>query len=95
MKTRTDNYCAYLAKVQKQVHPGLKIKKKTILALNNIIEDSIERIMGESVVVARAAKKSTLSSKHVQAATKSLLPGELAKHAVSEGTKAATRFTAA
>lgn len=94
MKSRTDNnYCAYLAKVQKQVHPNLKIKKKTILALNNIIEDSIARIMNESAVVARASKKSTLSAKHVQAATRSLLPGELGKHAVSEGTKATTKFT--
>ena len=38
---------------------------------------------------------STLSSREVQTAVRLILPGELAKHAVSEGTKAVTKFEAA
>ena len=35
-----------------------------------------------------------MTSREVQTATRLLLPGELAKHAVSEGTKAVTKYTA-
>ena len=38
-------------------------------------------------------KKHTLSSREIQTAIRLVLPGELAKHAVSEGTKAVTKFT--
>jgi hypothetical protein len=40
-------------------------------------------------------KKSTLTSREIQTAVRLLLPGELAKHAVSEGTKAVTKYTSA
>ena len=40
----------------------------------------------------RYNKKNTLSSREVQTAVRLLLPGELAKHAVSEGTKAVTKY---
>ena len=48
------------------------------------------------IVVAQLSKfkkGQTLSSKDIQAAVKLLLPGELAKHATSEGTKALAKFT--
>ncbi|XP_057286243.1 histone H2B 1/2/3/4/6-like [Pezoporus wallicus] len=34
-----------------------------------------------------------ISSREIQTAVRLLLPGELAKHAVSEGTKAVTKYT--
>lgn len=37
-------------------------------------------------------KESTINSHDIQTAVRSLLPGKLAKHAVSEGTKAVTKF---
>jgi histone H2B len=40
-------------------------------------------------------KKPTLTSREIQTAVRLVLPGELAKHAVSEGTKAVTKFTSA
>ena len=45
--------------------------------------------------VYRYNKKSTLTSREVQTAVRLLLPGELAKHAVSEGTKAVTKYSSA
>ena len=39
------------------------------------------------------SKKATLSSREIQTSVRLMLPGELAKHAVSEGTKAVTKFT--
>ena len=55
--------------------------------------DVFEKIAGESSRLVRYNKKHTLSSREVQTAVRLLLPGELAKHAVSEGTKAVTKFS--
>ena len=40
-------------------------------------------------------KTKTLSSREIQTAVRLMLPGELAKHAMSEGTKAVAKFTSA
>ena len=94
-KRRGDpTYASYLHKVLKQVHPELSIKKNAIMAIDGIMKDCFDRVVHESAIVARGAKKSTLSSKHVQSAVRSLMPGDLSTHAVSEGTKAVGRFCA-
>ena len=43
--------------------------------------------------LAHCNKRSTITSLEIQTAVKLLLPGELAKHAISEGTKAVTKYT--
>ncbi len=48
-----------------------------------------------SIPLFRFNKKKTLSSREIQTAVRLLLPGELSKHAVSEGTKAVTKYTSA
>lgn len=40
--------------------------------------------------LASYSKKSTISSREIQTAVRLILPGELAKHAISEGTKSVT-----
>ena len=62
--------------------------------MNSFISDIFEKVVGEAGKLSRYAKKSTLSSREVQTAVRLVLPGELAKHAVSEGTKAVTKFAA-
>ena len=54
-------------------------------------QDIFERIAAESGRLARYNKRQTISSREIQTAVRLLLPGELAKHAVSEGTKAVTK----
>ena len=41
----------------------------------------------------KLTKKHTLTSREIQTAIRLVFPGELAKHAVSEGTKAVTKFS--
>ena len=53
------------------------------------------RFAAEAGRLARINEKGTLSSREVQTAVRLVLPGELAKHAVSEGTKAVTKFSSA
>jgi histone H2B len=56
---------------------------------------SFLQIATETSVLARYNKKPTVTSREIQTAVRLILPGELAKHAVSEGTKAVTKFTSA
>jgi len=60
--------------------------------INSFMNDIFERIATESGRLIRYNKKSTLSSREIQTATRLVIPGELAKHAVSEGTKAVTKY---
>ena len=92
-KKRTESYSTYIYKVLKQVHPETGISKRGMSIMNSFINDVFERICTEAGKLARYNKKATLSSREVQTAVRLVLPGELAKHAVSEGTKAVTKFT--
>ena len=49
----------------------------------------------EASKLCRYSKKKTLSSREIQTSVRLMLPGELSKHAVSEGTKAVTKFESA
>lgn len=92
-KRRTETYSSYIYKVLKQVHPDTGISRRAMSIMNSFINDIFERIAGEAGRLCRYNKKSTLSSREVQTAVRLILPGELAKHAVSEGTKAVTKYT--
>jgi histone H2B len=62
--------------------------------MNSFINDLFDEIATESGKLVRCNKKTTLTSRKIRTAVGLLLPGELAKHAVSEGTKAVTKYTA-
>ena len=47
---------------------------------------------GEAARRSKAAGKATLSSREVQSAVRLVLPGELGRHAMSEGTKAISKY---
>ncbi len=94
-KKRTESYSTYIYKVLKQVHPDTGISKKGMSIMNSFISDIFERIAGEAGKLTTYNKKATLSSREIQTAVRLMLPGELAKHAVSEGTKAVTKFSSA
>lgn len=62
-------------------------------ASTNKILDIFERVATEASKLAAYNKKSTISSREIQTSVRLILPGELAKHAVSEGTKAVTKYS--
>ena len=92
-KKRKETYSLYIYKVLKQVHPDTGISSKAMSIMNSFVNDIFERIAGEASRLAHYNKRSTISSREIQTAVRLLLPGELAKHAVSEGTKAVTKYT--
>ncbi|XP_037449902.1 histone H2B.3-like [Triticum dicoccoides] len=88
-----ETYKFYIFKVLKQVHPDIGISSKAMSIMNSFINDIFEKLAGESAKLARYNKKPTITSREIQTSVRLVLPGELAKHAVSEGTKAVTKFT--
>ncbi|KIM58902.1 hypothetical protein SCLCIDRAFT_1218253 [Scleroderma citrinum Foug A] len=93
-KLRKETYSSYIYKVLKQVHPDTGISNKAMAILNSFVNDIFERIATEASKLAAYSKKSTISSREIQTAVRLILPGELAKHAISEGTKSVTKFSA-
>jgi histone H2B len=91
----TETYKIYIYKVLKQVHPDTGISSKAMGIMNSFINDIFEKLAQEAARLARYNKKPTITSREIQTAVRLILPGELAKHAVSEGTKAVTKFTSA
>ncbi|XP_008564219.1 PREDICTED: late histone H2B.L4-like [Galeopterus variegatus] len=90
---RKETYSMYIYKVLKQVHPDIGISAKAMSIMNSFVNDVFERLAGEAARLAQYSGRTTLTSREVQTAVRLLLPGELAKHAVSEGTKAVTKYT--
>ena len=83
---RKESYSLYIYKVLKQGHPDTRITTKAMGITNSFVSDIFERIAME-------ASRLTMSSREIQTAVRLLLPGEVTKHAVSEGTKAVTKYT--
>ncbi|XP_074578063.1 histone H2B [Curcuma longa] len=92
-KKSTETYKIYIFKVLKQVHPDIGISSKAMSIMNSFINDIFEKLAQEASRLARYNKKPTITSREIQTSVRLVLPGELAKHAVSEGTKAVTKFT--
>ena len=90
---RKESYAIYIYKVLKQVHPDTGVSSKAMSIMNSFVNDIFERLAAESSRLAHYNKRSTITSREIQTAVRLLLPGELAKHAVSEGTKAVTKYT--
>ncbi|XP_042202156.1 histone H2B 7-like [Callorhinchus milii] len=94
-KARRQSYNIYIYKVLKQVHPDTGISSRAMSIMNSFVNDIFERIGIESSRLIHYSRRQTISSREIQSAVRLLLPGELAKHAVSEGTKAVTKYTSA
>ncbi|CAD6919424.1 unnamed protein product, partial [Tilletia laevis] len=83
----------YIYRVLKQVHPDTGISNKAMAILNSFVQDIFERIASEASKLASYNKKSTISAREIQTAVRLILPGELSKHAISEGTKSVTKYS--
>lgn len=88
-----ESYNSYIYRVLKQVHPEFGVSSKAMVIMNAFVMDIFEKLAGEASRLARYSRKPTIAAREIQTAVKLTLPGELAKHAVSEGTKAVTKFT--
>lgn len=93
-KPRPYRWDRYIYPVLKQVHFDLGISKLGMNVAHAIIQEVFEQVGSEAATMVRKNKDQTLTSRTIQAAVRLVFPDELAKHAVSEGTKAVTKFNA-
>ena len=63
--------------------------------MNSFVNDIVERITGEESRLAHYKNRSTITFSGIQMDVRQLLPGEMAKHAVSEGAKPVSKYTSA
>ena len=87
-KRKHDSYVRYIYKVLKLVWFEASISKRGMSIVNSFISDMFERLCIEAGNLVRHNKRSTLTARDVQTSVKLVLPDELAKHAVYEGTRA-------
>ncbi|XP_063544401.1 late histone H2B.L4-like [Cydia strobilella] len=88
-----DSFAIYLFKVLKtHIEINVGISRKSIMIMNDFVNDIIERIACEAGRLIAHGKKTTLSENEIRTATKLLIPGELGKHAVLEGEKALRKY---
>ncbi|KAG2439379.1 hypothetical protein HXX76_004736 [Chlamydomonas incerta] len=92
-KSAVETYKLYIYKMLKQVHPDCGISSKAMSIMNSFINNIFEKVATKASKLNRYNKKPTMTSSKIQTAVRLVLPGKLAKHAVSEGTKAVTKFT--
>ena len=93
-KARKESYRMYIHKVLKKVHPDIGVTNKSMNAINAFVNDVFERIANEASRLAKNNDKQTISSREIQTAVRLILPGELARHAASEGSKAVSKYEA-
>jgi histone H2B len=93
-KKRIETFSSYIFKVLKQVHPDIGISNKAMFVMNSFVTDIFERIAREGAKLVDMNDRNTLGSREIQTAVRLALPGDLAKHAVSEGGKAVAKYNA-
>ena len=91
-KRGKESYAIYIKRVLKQVHPDTGVHPKAMSVLNSMVNDLFERIAAEASRLAQCNKKPTITSREIETAVKLILPGDLVKHAVSEGSKAVAQY---
>lgn len=89
---RKETYNVYIHKVLKQVHPDKRISKQTMQIINDMVGNTFDRLATAAGILAKKVDKQTLTASEIQNAVRLVFPGELAKHAISEGTKAISKF---
>jgi histone H3/H4 len=84
----------YVSRSLKGINKSLTLSGKASKIVSSFIQDIFERVAGEAANLVRVNKKRTLGSREIQTAVRLVLPSELAKHAMAEGTKAVAKASA-
>ncbi|KAL6047032.1 Histone H2B type 1-A [Balamuthia mandrillaris] len=92
-KTGSNALSVSIYVVLRQVHPDLGISNQAMAIMNSLCQDLTLRLFQEATSLTEMVGKKTLTACEVQTATRLVLPGDLAKYAVSEATKAVAKFS--
>ena len=89
---KKETFSVYIYRVLKQVHEDTSISRTSMAIMNSFIYDLFDQIVLEASNLVRNSKKHTLSSREIKSSVQLILPDELAKHAMIEGTKAMNKY---
>jgi histone H2B len=90
------NYSSFanaIYKITKQVHPECTMSSKSMSIMNSFVNDILDRMLTEGTKLNRYTKKKTLGVRELQTVARLMLPGELNRHAISEATKAVSKYS--
>lgn len=88
-----NNFDLAIHRVLKQVHTdNTNITEAAVRSLNLLGHNLADRICQSASKLALKANMKTISSREIQTAVKLVLPGALAKHAITHGMKAITKY---
>ncbi len=93
-RKRLETYSIYIYKLFKLRYPGWAMSSKAMNIMNSFVKDLFERIAAEASKLVQYSNSKTLTSREIKTAVRLVIPGELADHSVSEGTKALIRYSA-
>ena len=93
-KSKTPRYAIFIHKVLKQVHPDTGINGEALAEINRLILVILFEIIRVADAINRSFNnpKVTFGTRTLTGAIQLALPGELSKHAISEGVKAVTKY---
>lgn len=92
---RMVNGRAEVWKVLQQIHPGARIHQGALELLVQLVQHCGDQLSFTAIELASTSTMEdhlVVTSREIQTAVRLMIPGELAKHAVSEGTKAVTTY---
>lgn len=89
---KQSTFKTYIYRVLKQVHPDTGISLDGMNTMIDLVNTTLSKIIDSSNILMRRSGNKTLGSRDMQFAVRMTLPGELAKHATAEGTKAVTKY---
>ena len=88
----TGKYVTYINKLLKSVDGDLTITSKAMSIVHSFVLDNFTRICEEASNLCKRTKTKTLGAREIQTAVRLILPGELSKHAINEGSKAVIKY---
>merc|ERR1712093_188146 len=89
-KKNTTRFNTFISRVNKNAKKGLTLSSKSVKILNSFVLDMFDKVATQAASVARANKRSTIRAAEIQTAVRLTLPADLAKHSISEASKAVT-----
>nr|CCC94114.1 unnamed protein product [Trypanosoma congolense IL3000]CCC94115.1 putative histone H2B [Trypanosoma congolense IL3000] len=81
----------YVSRSLRTINNQMSMTSRTMRIVNSFVSDLFERIASEAASIVRANRKRTLGARELQTAVRLVLPADLAKHAMAEGTRALSK----
>ena len=88
-------FTSFINRINKNAKHTQGLSSKAAKVLNSFAQDMLEKIGDQAASLCRATRSSTMKAAQVQAAVRMTLPADLAKHCISEASKAVSAYAKA